>query len=41
MRTGTGSGGKVEGEFRATGFLPSFLNDFIVMGLVKPGENYL
>jgi pilus assembly protein CpaF len=41
LRTGTGPGGKVEGEFRATGFLPSFLNDFIVMGLVKPGENYL
>jgi pilus assembly protein CpaF len=41
IRTGTTSAGKVEGEFRATGFLPSFLNDFIVMGLVKPGENYL
>jgi pilus assembly protein CpaF len=40
-RTGTGAAGKVEGEFRATGFLPSFLNDFIVMGLVKQGENYL
>jgi pilus assembly protein CpaF len=41
MRTGTTGAGKVEGEFRATGFLPSFLNDFIVMGLVKPGEKYL
>jgi pilus assembly protein CpaF len=40
-RTGTGPKGKVLGEFRATGFLPSFLNDFIVMGLVKPGEAYL
>jgi pilus assembly protein CpaF len=40
-RTGTGDKGKVVGEFRATGFLPSFLNDFIVMGLVKPGEAYL
>ena len=41
VRTGTSPKGKVEGEFRATGFLPSFLNDFIVMGLVKPGEAYL
>jgi pilus assembly protein CpaF len=40
-RTGTGEKGKVLGEFRATGFLPRFLNDFIVMGLVKPGEPYL
>jgi pilus assembly protein CpaF len=40
-RTGTGEKGKVVGEFRATGFLPTFLNDFIVMGLVKPGEPYL
>jgi pilus assembly protein CpaF len=41
VRTGTGARGKVEGEFRATGYLPSFLNDFIVMGLVKRGEPYL
>jgi pilus assembly protein CpaF len=41
VRTGTNSKGKVEGEFRATGFLPTFLNTFIVMGLVKPGERYL
>ncbi len=41
VRTGTSPKGKVEGEFRATGFLPSFLNDFIVMGLIKPGEAYL
>jgi pilus assembly protein CpaF len=40
-RTGTGPKGKVIGDFRATGFLPTFLNDFIVMGLVKPGEPYL
>jgi pilus assembly protein CpaF len=40
-RTGTGQNGKVQGEFRATGYLPSYLNDFIVMGLVKRGENYL
>jgi pilus assembly protein CpaF len=41
VRTGTGEGGKVLGEFRASGFLPSFLNDFLVMGLVKPGERFL
>ncbi len=41
QRTGTGPKGKVLGEYRATGFLPSFLNDFIVMGLIKPGEAYL
>jgi pilus assembly protein CpaF len=40
-RTGTGPDGRVIGEFRSTGFLPSFLNDFIVKGLVKPGEAYL
>ena len=41
VRTGTGAKGKVVGEFRATGYLPSYLNEFIVMGLVKKGENYL
>jgi pilus assembly protein CpaF len=41
VRTGTGPGGKVIGEFRATGYLPSYLMDFIVMNLVKPGEPYL
>ncbi|HEX7666568.1 MAG TPA: CpaF family protein, partial [Polyangiaceae bacterium] len=41
VRTGTGAKGKVVGEFRATGYLPTYLNDFIVMGLVKKGENYL
>ena len=41
VRTGTGDNGKVIGEFRATGYLPSYLNDFIVMGLVKRGERYL
>jgi pilus assembly protein CpaF len=41
IRTGTGAKGQVVGEFRATGYLPSYLNDFIVMGLVKRGERYL
>ena len=41
IRTGTGEKNKVLGEFRATGYLPTYLNDFIVMGLVKRGEPYL
>ena len=41
VRTGTGPRGKVLGEFRATGYLPTFLEEFIVMGLVRPGEPYL
>jgi pilus assembly protein CpaF len=41
VRTGTGDRGKVIGEHRATGYLPSYLQDFIVMNLVKPGEPYL
>jgi pilus assembly protein CpaF len=40
-RTGTGPKGEVVGQFRATGFMPSFLEQFQVMGLVKPGEAYL
>jgi len=41
VRTGTGPGGKVLGEHRATGYLPSFLDAFIVGGLVRRGEPYL
>jgi pilus assembly protein CpaF len=41
VRTGTGPMGKVEGRFRATGYLPSFLDEFIVRGFVKPGDKYL
>jgi pilus assembly protein CpaF len=41
VRTGTSPEGKVVGEFRATGFLPTYLNDFVVLGLVKKGEPYL
>jgi pilus assembly protein CpaF len=40
-RTGIGPQGQVLGEFAATGYLPSFLNQFIVRGLVQPGEPYL
>ena len=41
VRTGTGPAGKVLGAYRATGFLPTFLNDFLVMGLVGEDEAYL
>ncbi|HEY6458649.1 MAG TPA: CpaF family protein, partial [Polyangiaceae bacterium] len=41
VRSGTGERGAVIGEFRATGYLPSFLDQFIIMGLVQPGEPYL
>lgn len=37
-RTGTGEGGKVVGEFRASGYLPSFLDDFIAQGLITDGD---
>ena len=40
MRSGTDSDGKILGEYRATGFMPSYLDEFIVHGLVKDG-NYL
>ncbi|MDB4966339.1 MAG: Type secretion system hydrolase TadA/VirB11/CpaF, TadA subfamily [Myxococcales bacterium] len=30
--------GKVRGEFRATGYMPSFIAEFITMGLVTDGE---
>jgi pilus assembly protein CpaF len=41
VRSGVAVGGRVEGRFRATGYLPSFLDDFIVRGFIKPGERYL
>jgi len=41
VRTGTAANGEVLGEFAATGFLPSFLDQFIVRGLIRPGEPYL
>jgi pilus assembly protein CpaF len=41
VRTGTGPGGKVLGEHRATGYLPSFLDAFIISGLVRRGEPFL
>jgi pilus assembly protein CpaF len=41
VREGQDARGRVCGTHRATGYLPSFLDQFIVMGLVKPGEAYL
>jgi pilus assembly protein CpaF len=41
VRSGTDEEGRVLGDFQATGYLPSFLSQFIVMSLVKPGEPYL
>ncbi|MFK7989582.1 MAG: ATPase, T2SS/T4P/T4SS family [Sandaracinaceae bacterium] len=38
FRTGTGEGGKILGEFRASGYLPSFLDEFIAQGLVVHGD---
>lgn len=40
-RTGTNAQGKVLGHHEATGYLPSFLDQFIVRGLIQPGEPYL
>ncbi len=37
-KTGVGERGEVLGEFQATGYLPTFLREFLVRGLVKPGE---
>jgi pilus assembly protein CpaF len=41
VRTGTGPSGRVLGEHRASGYLPSFLDAFIIAGLVRRGEPYL
>jgi len=40
-RSGTGPRGEVLGSFLATGYLPTFLDELIVRGLIKPGERYL
>ncbi len=37
-QTGTNEKGKVEGYHMATGYLPSFLNLFLVMGLASPDD---
>jgi pilus assembly protein CpaF len=40
-RTGTGPDGGIIGAFHATGYLPSFLDEFISLGLIEEGEPYL
>ena len=37
-RTSTAEGGRVVGEFRATGYLPSYLDEFITQGLIEEGD---
>jgi pilus assembly protein CpaF len=41
LKSGTAADGRVQGEHAATGYLPSFLDQFITRGLVRPGEAYL
>jgi pilus assembly protein CpaF len=41
VRTGGAEGARVQGAFHATGYLPSFLPELLVQGLIKPGEAYL
>ncbi|MGC4067151.1 MAG: ATPase, T2SS/T4P/T4SS family [Polyangiaceae bacterium] len=41
VRTGTGARGEVLGHFAATGYLPSFLGEFMVRGLIAEGETVL
>jgi pilus assembly protein CpaF len=40
-QSGTRADGGVEGSFRATGYLPSFLYDMTVKGIIRPGEPWL
>jgi len=40
-KLGAELGGKVRGEFYATGYLPSFLDEFLTMGIIREGEAYL
>ena len=38
VRTGVRPDGAIEGSYRTTGYLPSFLHDMIVRGIIQPGE---
>jgi pilus assembly protein CpaF len=40
-RSGTGPEGQVLGRFAASGYLPSFLGDFVKLGLIGADEAYL
>lgn len=41
VRLGTETNGEVRGEYRATGYVPSYLNELIVKGLVSEEDGYL
>ncbi len=41
QRRATDAEGRIQGEFQTTGYLPSFLDEFISHNLVAPGEDYL
>ncbi|HEX5659459.1 MAG TPA: ATPase, T2SS/T4P/T4SS family, partial [Polyangiales bacterium] len=41
LRTGTGPGGRVLGEYAPTGYLPSFLHEFMVLGLIDAEEEFV
>jgi pilus assembly protein CpaF len=41
VQTGTAGGGQVLGHFAATGHLPTYLDQFVLRGLIAPGEPYL
>ncbi|HEY8078748.1 MAG TPA: ATPase, T2SS/T4P/T4SS family [Labilithrix sp.] len=40
-QTSTTADGRVVGDYEATGYLPSFLDEILARGLVKPGEPFL
>jgi pilus assembly protein CpaF len=41
LRSGTGPGGRVLGEYVPTGYLPSFLEELIVLGLIDEQEPFV
>lgn len=41
IKSGVSPAGRVEGRFCATGYLPSYLTELMVRGLIPPGEAYI
>jgi pilus assembly protein CpaF len=41
VRSGTSAQGKAVGAYEPTGYLPSFLSDFVVLGLIPAGEAFV
>ncbi len=41
VQSGLGEGGRILGSHRPTGYLPSYLHQMIVQGVIAPGEPYL